>query len=162
MNFSDGVDLSKIRAELMRLEDTIIFSFIERSQFAQNNPIYSKGSVEGVPTDSSFLEYCLHELECAHSKMRRYTSPDEYPFTENLPSPVLPPLAFPNVLHPNTVNVNQQILKVYVEQIVPAICKEGNDGNYGSSATKDADCLQTLSRRIHFGTLFKTHFLGIP
>jgi chorismate mutase len=48
-----------------------------------------------------------------------------------------------------------------VEEIVPAITKrvvlsgkakeERDDGNYGSSATRDVDVLQALSRRIHFG-----------
>lgn len=83
--------------------------------------------------------------------MRRYTSPDEYPFSKNLPAPVLPELKFPKILHENSVNVNDEILAIYISQIVTSICKEGSDGNVGSSATKDVDCLQALSRRIHFG-----------
>lgn len=86
-----------------------------------------------------------------HSKVRRYTSPDEYPFTSDLPSPVIPPLHFPPILHPNTVNVNANILKMYVEDIIPYICQKGTDGNFGSCATKDVDALQILSRRIHMG-----------
>jgi chorismate mutase len=90
-------------------------------------------------------------MECVHSKVRRYTSPDEYSFTSNLPTPVLPPISFPAILHKNSVNVNDEILKVYVNDIVPAVCKAGLDGNFGSSATRDFEVLQTLSRRIHFG-----------
>ncbi|KAJ3302310.1 chorismate mutase aro7 [Kappamyces sp. JEL0829] len=134
------------------LEDTIIFGFIERSQFAHNPEVYQKNGVQGLPDDmASFLHFYLHEMECVHAKVRRYTSPDEYPFTKNLPEPVLPPLEYPKILHPNNVIVNDEILRVYVSDIVPAMCKIGSDGNYGSSATKDMDILQSLSRRIHFG-----------
>jgi chorismate mutase len=108
--------------------------------------------IQGLPVEnSSFLTYFIHEMECVHSKVRRYTSPDEYAFTANLPPPVLPPLSFPSILHANSVQVNKEILKVYIESIVPAVCKEGSDGNFGSSATRDFEVLQTLSRRIHFG-----------
>lgn len=154
MNFNSGFDLPHIRAELMRLEDSIIFAFIERSQFAFNPSVYAKGSIEGIPKDESFLDYFMHEIEAVHSKVRRFTSPDEYPFTDNLPAPILPKLEFPSILRPNDVNVNKEILRVYLNDIMPAICNSmGEDGNLGSTATKDMDCLQLLSRRIHFGTI---------
>jgi chorismate mutase len=31
---------------------------------------------------------------------------------------------------------------------------EGDDGNYGSAATRDIECLQAISRRIHCGSFF--------
>eukprot|EP00475_Leptophrys_vorax_P010641 TRINITY_DN17232_c0_g1_i3.p2 TRINITY_DN17232_c0_g1~~TRINITY_DN17232_c0_g1_i3.p2 ORF type:complete len:117 (+),score=34.15 TRINITY_DN17232_c0_g1_i3:546-896(+) len=34
---------------------------------------------------------------------------------------------------------------------MPAICKEGDDGNYGSSAMWDVHILQAMSKRIHYG-----------
>jgi chorismate mutase len=71
-----------------------------------------------------------------------------------------PPLLHPqSTSHPST-NVNDRILKFYVDAIVPAITKrvvlmkkddDADDGNYGSSATRDVEVLQALSRRIHFG-----------
>ncbi|KAJ3112968.1 chorismate mutase aro7, partial [Nowakowskiella sp. JEL0407] len=40
----------------------------------------------------------------------------------------------------------------YVTEIVPKLCKEGSeDGHNGSSATRDVEVLQLLSRRIYFG-----------
>lgn len=42
-------------------------------------------------------------------------------------------------------------MKVYTESIVPVICEDRDDSNYGSSATRDIECLQALSRRIHYG-----------
>jgi chorismate mutase len=71
--------------------------------------------------------------------------------------------SYPSLLHPASAkhpstNVNSQILKFYVQAIVPGITKGftggDDDGNYGSAATRDVEVLQALSRRIHFGELF--------
>ena len=78
MNF-ENFNLEKIRNELIRIEDTLIFGFIERAQFALNPEIYSDSAFPELNT--SFLNFVLHEIECAHSKARRYSSPDEHPFT---------------------------------------------------------------------------------
>ncbi|KAJ3221022.1 chorismate mutase aro7 [Clydaea vesicula] len=152
MNFTKkNFTLDHIRQELVRLEDSIIFALIERSQFQKNDIIYKCGGINIKEFDGSFLEYFLHELECAHAKVRRYTSPDETPFTTNLPDSVLPPIQFPKLLVPNNVNINDQLMKIYINEIVPKITDEGDDGNHGSAATKDCHVLQLLSRRIHFG-----------
>ena len=42
-------------------------------------------------------------------------------------------------------------MDMYIKYILPVICKEEDDNNYGSSATKDIEALQALSKRIHFG-----------
>jgi chorismate mutase len=84
--------------------------------------------------------------------MRRYASPDENPFNSNLPEPLLPALSYPeNPLRPNSVNINPQVLNVYVGSVVPAVCAAGDDGQYGSTSVCDVMCLQALSRRIHYG-----------
>ncbi|KAI8913278.1 chorismate mutase [Gorgonomyces haynaldii] len=149
MNFSTELTLDKLRQELVRQEDTIIFGLIERAQFSMNPEIYQPGYFKEIP--QSFLEHFLHDIECVHAKVRRYTSPDEYPFTGNLPEPILPPLEFPEILVKNDINYNSKILDMYRDHIVPKLCKSGSDGNHGSSATKDVECLQALSRRIHMG-----------
>ncbi|KAI9031811.1 chorismate mutase [Phycomyces nitens] len=150
---SNPYTLDKLRSTLVRLEDTIIFALIERAQFALNNCIYNKGALEfsGATGDRSFLEFFLWETEKVHAKVRRYTSPDEYAFTSPLPEPILPALQFKEFLAPNEINVNNDIMDIYVKSIVPAICQDRDDNNYGSSATKDIECLQALSRRIHYG-----------
>jgi len=98
-------------------------------------------------------------------------SPDEYPFTTDLPEPVLPRLEFPAILYPNKINVNPSILSFYTCSIVPRITRRatlalaakkraqgiiGNeeyedDGNYGSAATLDVEVLQSISKRVHYG-----------
>ncbi|KAJ7863056.1 chorismate mutase [Mycena olivaceomarginata] len=176
-NFTIGHDplsLERIRNVLVRLEETIIFSLIERAQFAQNPRIYQRGAfteLTALGFPGSWLEWFLKETETFHAKARRYTSPDEYPFTSNLPAPVLPPLKYPTILYPNTVNANQSILSFYIRTIVPRITRRAtnvlaaskraqgitgdeefeDDGNYGSAATIDVEVLQSISKRVHYG-----------
>jgi len=64
---------------------------------------------------------------------------------------VLPLLSFPDVLKPNTVNLNNKIMSLYLEKLLCLFCAEGDDAQYGSSATADIAVLQALSKRIHFG-----------
>ncbi|KAI0870697.1 chorismate mutase [Hypoxylon argillaceum] len=157
---SKALDLSNIRFQLIRLEDTITFHLIERVQFPLNKSIYQPGAVD-LATDKnlSFMDWYLREQEKLQSLIRRYEAPDEYPFfPDALQKPILKPLDYPKILHPNNVNVNEQIKKFYVEKFLPAVCPDfgrddsgESDENYGSSATCDIACLQALSRRIHFG-----------
>ncbi|KAJ2800833.1 chorismate mutase aro7 [Coemansia guatemalensis] len=146
-------NLGELRDTLVRLEDTIIFALIERSQFKHNSSIYEPGKMhfkDGY--QGSFLSWFLKEVECVHARVRRYQSPDEYPFTDNLPEPVLAPLDYPPVLvDPSHININDEIFDAYVNTVVPGITVAGDDTNYGSSATRDIECLQALSRRIHYG-----------
>lgn len=98
-------------------------------------------------------------------------SPDEYPFTDDLPEPVLPPLHFPKILHPNKINANRSILSFYINAIIPRISRRAtlalpahkgsreisggdefeDDGHYGSAATLDVEVLQSISKRVHYG-----------
>jgi chorismate mutase len=61
-------------------------------------------------------------------------------------------MSFPSFLTRNSINLNSKLKDIYLQEILPSICLDkGDDGNYGSSATKDIEALQLLSRRIHFG-----------
>ena len=147
----ESLNLDSLREQLIRQEETIIFAMIERAQFKQNQAIYQNGSIQIVNHSGSFLDYLLRETEAIHAKVRRYTSPDEHAFFENLPTPVLPLIEYPQLIKPNHININDKILKLYIEEIILIICSEGDDGNYGSSATCDVSCLQAISKRIHYG-----------
>jgi chorismate mutase len=157
--YKESLSLEKLRSALIRQEETIIFSFIERAQFLSNRIIYKQqpgpefNVLDGnSPIETSFMEYFLLETEKVHAKVRRYTSPEEHAFfPDQLPYPILPSLNFPPILHPNNVNINNRILKLYVDSLIPLITVEGDDGNYGSSATSDVIGLQALSKRIHYG-----------
>jgi len=141
------------------MEDTIIFSLIERAQYARNTPIYTPGevAVPGYRPDGrqlTLLEWLLRETEQVHGRIRRYTSPDENAyFPEDLPPLVLPPMAFPDVLSAaaSKVNINPKIMDMYLEHLLPEITTNGDDRNYGSAAIYNVMILQSLSRRIHYG-----------
>lgn len=117
------------------------------------------GGVKIPSSDLSLADYLLREQERLQSRVRRYESPDEYPFFPDvLEKPILQPLQYPRILHPNDVNVNDVIKQRYINEILPAVCPQfGREDrgetqeNYGSAATCDVSCLQALSRRIHFG-----------
>ncbi|KAH8894089.1 chorismate mutase [Thozetella sp. PMI_491] len=154
-----ALDLNSIRYQLIRLEDTITFHLIERVQFPWNKNIYTAGAVDIPNSDLSFMDWYLREQEKLQSLIRRFESPDEYPFfPDGLQKPIIKALEYPPILYPNDVNVNDRIKKFYTEKFLPAVCPNfGRDDrgvsqeNYGSTATCDIACLQALSRRIHFG-----------
>ncbi|MCJ1311843.1 chorismate mutase aro7 [Agyrium rufum] len=156
---SKALDLANIRFQLIRLEDTITFHLIERVQFPLNKTVYEPGGVSLPDLELSLLDWMLQETEIVHSMVRRYEAPDEYPFFPNaLRKPILLPLKYPEILHPNKVNVNEEIKQKYIEIVLPSACRRfGREDrgetqeNYGSAATCDVACLQALSRRIHFG-----------
>lgn len=144
--------LANIRNVLIRLEETIIFALIERAQFRRNPIVYRAGAFGPALGGLSLVDYCLRETEAVHARMRRYTSPDEHPFSDGLPEPLLPPLAYrDNPLHPNRVNINARLRRVYEEEIIALVCAEGDDEQYGSSSVCDVACLQPLSQRVHYG-----------
>ncbi|CAK7224105.1 chorismate mutase aro7 [Sporothrix bragantina] len=174
-----ALDLGRIRDQLIRLEDTITFHLIERAQFPLNKSIYEPGAVQirDAPAVASvltwpfsvlagkrskqysFMDWYLSQQEALQSRIRRFESPDENPFfPEAVQAPILKPLNYPDVLHPNDVVVNDRIKQYYVETLLPKVCADFGRGdrgetqeNYGSSATCDIAVLQALSRRIHFG-----------
>lgn len=145
------LELNNIRSNLIRLEETIIFAFIERSQFAKNLIIYKEGGIEIQDFKGSFMMYLLHETEKNHARVRRYTAPDEHPFTDDLPQPYLTPMVYEWPIKRTNININKKILDIYINKIIPLICEKKDDGNYGSSAVNDINALQSLSKRIHYG-----------
>jgi chorismate mutase len=113
-----------------------MFQKIERAQYFSNAVIYDckMGQYRNTyGTPLSFLEYMLLETEKLHAKVRRYTSPEEHPFFPTmLPSPILPPLNYPEILTGKTeVNVNNELLRWHVEKIIKRLCKPGDDEQHG-------------------------------
>eukprot|EP01012_Entosiphon_sulcatum_P033321 TRINITY_DN42176_c0_g1_i1.p1 TRINITY_DN42176_c0_g1~~TRINITY_DN42176_c0_g1_i1.p1 ORF type:complete len:392 (+),score=79.44 TRINITY_DN42176_c0_g1_i1:20-1195(+) len=155
------LQLGQFRRHLIRQEETIIFALIERAQFLHNPPVYDAASDEvfgaakpaTVPEHWGLLDFLLCQTERQHALVRRYTSPDEHAFfPDDLPAPVLPPIAFGAVLRPNKININPTIRALYERRLLPAITGEGSSiDQYGSSAVCDIAVLQALSARIHYG-----------
>lgn len=151
---TESYTLEGIRNSLIRQEDSIIFSLVERAQFSYNEETYDPSAFPISGFHGSLVEYMVKETEKLHAKMGRYRSPDEHPFFPNdLPSPVLPPMEYPQVLRPaaDSININIKVWDMYFKNLLPRLVRQGDDGNYGSAANCDTICLQVLSKRIHYG-----------
>ncbi|XP_058114071.1 chorismate mutase 2-like [Magnolia sinica] len=147
--------LDSVREALIREEDTIVFSLIERAKFPRNSLIYDESKLRLPGFCGSFLKFFVKDSEILHAKAGRYQSPVERPFfSSKLPWPLLPPRPDPQVLHPAaaaSINVSKTILNVYVDKVLPLFTTNGDDGNYAVTAASDLACLQAMSRRIHYG-----------
>lgn len=153
----NNFDLSKISALLEGLEETIIFKLIDRAQFMHNRTVYEKGKsgFSGARKESLF-SLRLRYQEKMDALFGRFCVPEERPFCTRLPKPrrklSLPPtgLVIDDI---NRVNLGPKILARYMD-IVPRICRRGEDGHYGSSVEHDVFALQAIARRIHYGSLY--------
>ncbi|GMN41939.1 hypothetical protein TIFTF001_011160 [Ficus carica] len=151
---SESLTLDSIRHSLIRQEDSIIFSLLERAQYCYNADAYDSDAFSIDGFRGSLVEFIVMETEKLHAQVGRYKSPDEHPFFPAfLPEPMLPPLRYPQVLHPcaDSININKIVWNMYFRDLLPRLVKAGDDGNCGSAAVCDAVCLQTLSKRIHYG-----------
>ncbi|XWS44352.1 hypothetical protein CRYUN_Cryun15aG0037800 [Craigia yunnanensis] len=151
---SENLTLEAVRHSLIRQEDSIIFSLLERAQYCYNADTYDPDTFSMEGFHGSLVEYMLRETEKLHAQVGRYKSPDEHPFfPDELPDPMLPPLQYPQVLHPiaDSININNQVWEMYFRNLIPRLVKKGDDGNCGSTAVCDTMCLQALSKRIHYG-----------
>jgi chorismate mutase len=156
---SDVFSLDSIRSTLIRQEETIIFALIERAQYRSNRVIYQANSLDfkGVNKENiSFFDWMLLETEKLHAQVRRYTSPEEHPFNiDAIPQQPLrlPKLNYPSLLgtEKEKVNVNNEIKSWYIDKLIPRLCVDGDDEQYGSTVMADIAVVQALSRRIHYG-----------
>ncbi|XP_010258849.1 PREDICTED: chorismate mutase 1, chloroplastic-like isoform X2 [Nelumbo nucifera] len=151
---SESLTLDSIRHSLIRQEDSIIFSLLERAQYCYNADTYNHNVFFMDGFQGSLVEFMVRETEKLHAQVGRYKSPDEHPFfPADLPEPKLPPLHYPQVLHPiaDSININKKIWDMYFSDLLPRLVKKGDDGNYGSTAVCDTICLQALSKRMHYG-----------
>ncbi|KAJ6421599.1 hypothetical protein OIU84_028886 [Salix udensis] len=145
VDVSENLTLDNIRSSLILQEDSIIFSLLERSQYCYNADTYDPKAFALEGFHGSLIEFILKETEKLHAQLGRYKSPDEHPFfPDDLPEPVLPPLQYPQVLHPiaDSINVNKTVWDMYFKELIPRLVKEGDDGNCGSTAVCDTICLQ--------------------
>ncbi|OBZ71219.1 putative chorismate mutase [Grifola frondosa] len=149
---TDPLSLDRIRAILTRLEDTIIFSLIERAQFAHNPKAYRRGSSKSSK-----------KSERPNSKSTQITrslrTPRAHSQTPRQPRDPLP----------NKINVNASILSFYTRSIVPRITQQATLAlaalkranasretgvrrrrQLRQSAFVDLEVLQAISKRVHY------------
>jgi chorismate mutase len=152
-----SVDLNLIAAQLEGLEETIISRLIDRVQYAGNHAAYEPGKsgFSGAGNQSLF-ELRLRSHEEMDAMFGRFCVPEERPFSKNLPKPRrmvnLPPLPL-SIDDFDSVNCTADILPSYLNML-PALCGDGDDGQYGSSVEHDVHALQAVSSRIHYGSFY--------
>ncbi|KAF2561588.1 hypothetical protein F2Q70_00014203 [Brassica cretica] len=148
------LSLDSIRESLIRQEDTIVFSLIERAKFPLNSPAFEESRCLDSGNSSSLTEFFVREIETIQAKVGRYDNPEVNPFfLDNIPQSIFPTHKYPQVLYPKaaSVNINKRIWDIYFKTLLPLFVKPGDDGNYASTAASDLACLQALSSRIHYG-----------
>ena len=100
------------------------------------------------------LEFMLRESEQLGGKIRRYTSPDEHAFYRDdlLVSPSYRRHAYLDPSPPaEAININERVMDMYVNNLLPALCEAGDDNNYGSTGLADIAPAQTIEKdRIHY------------
>lgn len=152
----------------MRMEDSIIFSLIDRSQYLTNAAVYEPDcrqlgefklhQLKSAGSNGCLGDWFIYQTECLQAQVRRYLHPTEYAFFGPLPEPSLGAMSTPvaggeRILShiPDEAIVNKRLLDIYRSKMVPALCKEGDDGNHGSTAVQDVHCVQVMATRIYFG-----------
>ncbi|KAM7276931.1 hypothetical protein ACFE04_018797 [Oxalis oulophora] len=149
----DQFTLESVRNALVRLEDTIIFSLIERSKFPVNSQLYDSNNELSNLGTCSLFDFIVNGTETIQATAGRYVNPEENPFfSDNLPPSSLP-LSYAEFLYPaaTSININDIILDMYLNKLLPLFVTGNDDGNYAATASSDIVCLQALSRRIHYG-----------
>ncbi|KAL9677324.1 hypothetical protein QQ045_005552 [Rhodiola kirilowii] len=158
--------LNGVRDSLIRLEDTIVFSLIERAKYPINSAIYNKSARLVKGRLGSLIKFFAKRTEALHAQAGRYDSEEENAFFPKcLPGSLVPSRPSTDVLHPvaKSVNINNDIWDIYINQLVPLFAAKGDDGNYALTAASDLACLQAISRRIHFGKFVaEAKFLDDP
>ena len=167
MNKSIQFDLTTIAAHLEGLEDTIIYKLIDRAQYAQNAVVYEPGkSGFAGNTGESLFGIRLRMHEEMDAQFGRFAVPEERPFNSGLPKARrivnLPETGFA-ISEYDLINLSREISTSY-HALVKTICKSGTDGQYGSSVEHDVYALQSIARRIHYGSLYvaESKYRGDP
>ena len=155
-------NLSELRIEtiaekLEALEETIILRLIDRAQFKTNTIAYQAGKIafQGEP-EKSLFELRIRYHEEMDAVFGRFLFPEERPFNRDLPEARRKVYGVPDVLNLpdyDLVNLTGDIRSSYLA-LVPRICTDGDDEQYGSSTEHDVYALQAISRRIHYGAMY--------
>jgi chorismate mutase len=149
--------VEKIAARLEGLEETIIGKLLDRAQFCTNRRAYQSGK-SGFTGEKSrpLLLTRLRHQERMDALFGRFSVPEERPYFTRLPKPKRRAFIPDTGLHIASYDIiNQTVLitQRYLS-LVPKICREGDDGHYGSSVEHDVLAIQAIARRIHFGSLY--------
>ncbi|MBF0197481.1 MAG: chorismate mutase [Planctomycetes bacterium] len=132
--------LDETRKHLKKREETIIFKMLNRAQYKHNPSLYEEK-----------LHARLQDQEVLDSHYKRYKVLEERPFI--IQGKGCPKHTFIQLPDLDTINLTPLILKAYLHML-PELCEEGDDHQYGSSLEHDVTLLQTVSERVHYGAFY--------
>ena len=147
----EAVSLPELRAKLVRMEDAIVLGLARRQEYRRNDAIYREGGIKIKGFSGSFLDYLLRGREELDRTAGRYDDPREIPFSEpGSRKRIVQRVMEKQEISPLRMNKNPEIMQSYI-QMIKGLCREGDDGEYGSSAIIDIGNLQEISSRVHLG-----------
>lgn len=150
-------DLDLIASVLEGLEETIIYKLLDRAQFRVNRRAYTPGESDFTGEERfSLFDVRLRYQEELDAKFGRFMVPEERPFNTGLPHSARRVHAPENCLRIDeydSVNLTGEITQAYLD-VLPLLCEDGDDFQYGSSTEHDVIAVQAISRRIHFGAMY--------
>ncbi len=146
----------ELRRELGIINENIIINLLRRSQYDLNEAIYLEGGIHIPEFKGSFLDFLLIGREILDASAGRYDCRVEHPFfsqSANIQKIVIrrDKNECEEAQQNKLVNRNEEVKSIYL-QTLRDICKPGNqDEEYGSITLLDIDCLQEMSKRVHYG-----------
>lgn len=150
-------DIDIVAAHLEACEETIVFKLADRAQYFANLRIYREGE-SGFKDEKkrSLFHTRLLFQERMDAQFGRFCVPEERPFFSRLPRArraVHLPQTGLRLRDNNAVNLMRDIVAQYLA-LVPRICREGEDGHFGSSVEHDIFAVQAIALRVHYGALY--------
>lgn len=148
--------LPEIRNRLAKCEAGIVLAFSERAEHPLNMKMYLRMDDGGLAmrhSGMSFSEDYMLQREIVDDEYGRFKDHRQRPFfVARTNTQLLVLRDFDKDPVPRGANRNAEIKIAYFEAL-KGLCRDGDDGEYGESATADLDCLQRLSFRIHYGDI---------
>ncbi len=143
----------RVRAKIGMTEAGIISDLLERSTYALNGKIYIPGGVPLKGSPYSFFESIFRGKEIVLASHGCFRDGREHPFYKESLSvrqvAVRERRGDDEV--PRVVSKNSELIRIYMNML-RTICTPGeNEGDFGSCADLDSDCLRRLSYRVHYG-----------
>ena len=154
------MNLENIRKKLVILEDIIIKNICNRVNYKLNKEIYIHNSDKFKflnNFEGTYFDFLFKHMENVQSMAGRYEAFDEKPYYKGLEKTKIE-REYENTLpsdilkFSNKVNFNAWIRIAYLN-FIQNICIIDNDNNYGDTVLCDINCLQAISKRIHYGIL---------
>ena len=140
-----------LRPGLDILADEIVIALKKRSRFVQNRSIYRPGLVR-ASTDTTLLDYSLHEVEKLHAALGRYTFATQEAFTDidAVPLAIVRQAPESPVLQTRT-GIAREVRDYYLDW-VDRVCLPGEDSaSFGETVTSDVVALHAVMERINLG-----------